>query len=454
MTTEIDINNEIAGASIGTFHWKIGLIIAAIMFFDGYDLFNAAYIIPFVMKTWRPSASEIGMMLSSGIVGMSIGSLVQGFAADRIGRRRVMVCGLYLLAVSNLLLATVVHTSLQFAIFRLVLGMCLGMNAPLAIAYVNEWAPRKSANVYAIWVLLVGFSIGGIAAGAAGIYLTGTYGWQALYYLGTAVILVAVFAHLALPESIAFLVLRRRDHEVASLLCRLRAERIAVYRDATFVTKESGNRTASPLSVLRRPYRRNTLVVWVVGAASLFCIHGLTGWLPSVMVARGEAMSSAFAYSALVMLASLFGSLSSGVLADRIGSRIKAMGILYLLASASMVGLALVSGRGVTFVLVIAAGFFVFGAQAVLNNFIAMVYHTGVRATGVGVAIAVGRVGGILGPFVIGLVKSIDPDPMYTFFLLAIALLIAGATLVLARHEITSGHVEEEQVTSLKTRSA
>ena len=59
---------------------------------------------------------------------------------------------------------------------------------------------------------------------------------------------------------------------------------------------------------------------------------------------------------------------------------------------------------------VAAAGFFIIGAQFVLNNFTAASYETNVRATAVGMELGVGRVGAILGPFVAGALQQILPE--------------------------------------------
>src|SRR5262249_50430580 len=140
-------------------------------------------VIPLVRHAWQPSPAMIGMMLSSGIVGLSIGSVLQGLIADRIGRRKVMLGALWTLTAASALLATAVHSAVAFALARLVLGMALGMVTPLALTCINEWAPRRNANTFATWVFQFGFSAGGIFAGIAGLTLTSRLGWQSLYFV-------------------------------------------------------------------------------------------------------------------------------------------------------------------------------------------------------------------------------------------------------------------------------
>jgi AAHS family benzoate transporter-like MFS transporter/AAHS family 4-hydroxybenzoate transporter-like MFS transporter len=432
MTAAFDVREEIESAPISSFHWKLGILIGIIMFFDGYELFNAGYAIPLILKAWKPSPSAIGMMLSSGIVGLSLGSLLQGWLADRLGRRKVMLWALYGMGIASLLLAAIAQSPLQFAGFRLCLGTALGMITPLTISYINEWAPKRTANVYTIWVFQLGFSIGGIAAGAAGAMLAPALGWQAIYYAGAISILVAVAAQFCLPESAQFLATRGAHERIAHILSQLRPARRNLYQGATFTTPARGRITPFG-TLLKAPYRAKTLAAWTAGALSLFCIHGLTGWLPTLLVQRGEALSSAALYGSMIMTAALFGGLGSGWLADRARSRVLAMVVWYGAAAFAMLALGFVHGRLETMIVVAAAGFFVFGGQSVLNNYIAMIYPTEVRSTGVGIAVAINRIGGILGPVVIGMVKSYNPDPIYTFYVLAASMALACLSFAFVR---------------------
>ncbi|KKB65133.1 MFS transporter [Robbsia andropogonis] len=434
----INAREELAQAPIGVFHYKFAILVAFIMFFDGYDLFNAAYVIPLVRQTWHPSATLIGIMLSSGIAGLSIGSVLQGLLSDRFGRRKIMILALWLLTVASLILATMVSGAIEFAIARLVLGTALGMVTPLALTCINEWAPRKQANTYATWVFQFGFSAGGIFAGIAGITLTHRFGWQSLYYIGGLSALVALAATAWLPESIQYLLLHNNPERVRKWLTIARPDRKDSYANAEFSVINPISRIGSITDLLSPLYRRNTIVHWLVGFLSLFCIHGLTGWLPSLVIASGAGVNSAFGYGTLTMIASVFGGIGMGWLADRLGSRIRAMIIGYVMAAVSMGALGFALGHGFVLPMVAATGFFIFGAQAVLNNYQAMSYRTEVRGTGMGVAVGLNRVGGILGPVIVGAIATFNSSAWITFAVFALALLLAAIIISLGKIEIAS----------------
>jgi MFS family permease len=372
------------------------------------------------------------MMLSSGIVGLSIGSVLQGLLADRLGRRKVMLWALYGMGLASLLLAAVANSPLQFAGFRLCLGTALGMITPLTISYINEWAPKRTANVYTIWVFQLGFSIGGIMAGFAGAFLAPSLGWQAIYYAGAASILIAVAAQCWLPESAQYLATKRdfdgiRPRPGAAAPgapASVRGRRVHDRRGPPCCAGQDPAAGALPhqdhrrLAVRRpqpvlRPWP-DRLAADPAGAARRSAVVGRDLWRPDHD--RG-----------------LFGGIGSGWLADATKSRVTAMVVWWFMAALAMLALSHAHGTVMMMVLVAAAGFFVFGGQSVQNNYIAMIYPTEVRSTGVGIAVGINRIGGMLGPVVIGLVKSYNPDPTYTFYVLAAALVLACMSFLLVR---------------------
>jgi len=76
-----------------------------------------------------------------------------------------------------------------------------------------------------------------------------------------------------------------------------------------------------------------------------------------------------------------------------------------------------------------AAGFFIIGAQFVLNNFTAGSYDTSMRATGVGMELSVGRVGAILGPFVAGTLQQLYGGSTAMFIVIGTASVVAAAAI-------------------------
>ena len=146
-----------------------------------------------------------------------------------------------------------------------------------------------------------------------------------------------------------------------------------------------------------------------------------------------------------------------GWLADRMHSRIRVMVVGYIVAGIFMAALAVTLGKAGSMVLVACVGFFIFGAQAIMNNYQAMCYRTDIRGTGMGVAVGLHRIGGILGPVIVGIVASINPDPVWTFALFTGALILAAGVIALGRKKIAAlpasaqkaGSANDEETCSL-----
>src|SRR5919198_2347076 len=228
----IDVHEELAEAKVSGFHIWLGLIMGLLTLFDGYDTFNPAYVIHYVVGPWGLKGGQAGLLISSGLVGFLLGAAIHGIIADRLGRRGTLLGGLWITSIFTLLTATSANSFLSFCVLRLLTGIGLGVLLPLATTYINELAPRRVANTFALWGVALGWALGGTLAGIAGVFATPVFGWASLYWIGSLSFLLLPFMHLMLPESPKFLALQGRIDEIRDMLTRLRPERISVYASA------------------------------------------------------------------------------------------------------------------------------------------------------------------------------------------------------------------------------
>jgi MFS family permease len=425
----VDVNKELAEARLSPLHMQLGAIMALLTFFDGYDTFNPAYVIHYVMGPWGLAPGQAGLLVSSGLVGFLIGAAVHGLVADRYGRRVTLLGGLWI--TSAFTVATpILGTSFgSFCLLRILTGLGLGVLLPLATTYINELAPRRLANTFSLWGVALGWAAGGTFAGIVGVFLTPNFGWQVLYWVGSLSIPLTIVLHFILPESVKFLAARGRVEEIKALLSRLRPERAASYADARLEVHTAPVQKNSIAALLAPVYRRKTLTIWSAAFLSLFCIFGLTGWIPTVMMQRGETFAASFGFGALMQVMSFLGGLTCGHLADRRGVSRGVLSTWWAIGGLAVLALIPFNIQMVNIASVAAAGFFIIGAQFVLNNFTAASYETNVRATGVGMMLSVGRVGAILGPFVAGELQQIFHGPTAMFLAIGAAALVAAAAI-------------------------
>ncbi len=436
-TVMIDGNEELAEARLGSLHLRLGALMALLTFFDGYDTFNPAYVIHYVMRPWHLQPSQAGLLVSSGLFGFLIGTLTHGPIADRFGRRGTLIGGVWIASLFTLATPIFGNSFGSFCMLRVLTGIGLGVLLPLATTYINELAPRRVANRFSIWGVGLGWALGGTVAGLVGVFLTPGYGWQVLYWIGALSTPLAVVLHLLLPESIRFLIASGRIEEARALLTRLRPERAGLYRDAKF--RQTVSAAPGSLAILLSPrYRRTSLTIWLAAFLSLFCIFGLTGWVPTVMIRRGESFGASFGFGALMQIMSFIGGLCCGYVADRRGSNRTALAIWWTLGGATMLFLFHANSHLANVVGIAGAGFLVIGPQFVLNNFTAQSYDTELRASAVGTELGIGRIGAILGPFVIGILQQVFHGPGAVFIAIGCAALAAGMAILLLARERSS----------------
>src|ERR1700720_4957463 len=106
-----------------------------VVFFDGYDTFNPAYVIHYVMKPWHLPAGRASWLVSSGLVGFMIGSLLQGKFSDRYGRRATLLGALWIVTIFSFITATLANSFVSFCAFRFLTGIGIGTLLPLCITY-------------------------------------------------------------------------------------------------------------------------------------------------------------------------------------------------------------------------------------------------------------------------------------------------------------------------------
>jgi benzoate transport len=429
-TPVLDAREELRAASLSPLHWSLIISIMAATIFDGYDTLNPSYVIHYVVEPWGLTHSETGFLVSSGLIGFAIGALAHGPIADRYGRRPVLLGALAGAGIFSLLTATLADSFTSFVILRGITGLGLGVIMPLGTAYINEFTPAASGNRMGT-LAISGYAFGGVLASAAGIWLTPDHGWQVLYWLGGLSIPLAAVLWFTLPESVQYLVMRGRHSEAATILGRARPGR--AYAGARFARPEARARTSQiAATLLSARYRATTVALWACAFLVLFDIYGLSGWMPTLMEARGNGFGTSFSFGALLQLGGVAGGLTVALLDDRGWTNMR-RGLVYLLtlATVAVALIAAINGTAIDIVLVVVAGFGIVGGQFVLNNLAAQSYPTHARSTGTGAMFGVGRVGAILGPYMGGWLLGWFHDDNTVLFIAVATAAAIGALIAL-----------------------
>src|SRR6204780_2076517 len=421
---QIDVAEFIDQQPVGAFQLKLLLTCAAVLFLDGFDTQAIGYVAPVLAKEWGLTKGALGPVFSAGLFGLMIGALVFGPLADRIGRKNIIIFSTLAFGIGALVTAFVQDVNALLAI-RFLTGLGLGGAMPNAIATTSEFNPRRRRATM-VMIMFCGFSVGAALGGLLAAALIPNFGWRSVFVVGGAAPLLLVpILVLRLPESVRFLALTgRANAEVADLLGFITPG--PRFAPATqFVVNEPHLPGIPVLHLFREGRALVTLLLWVVFFMSLLDIYFLANWLPTVLNDLGASVSEAAAIGSMLQVGGVVGTFALGSIIDRFSFRALALVCFIAVFAGGAIG-ELGHNAFLIWVAVFASGFCVVGGQIAANALAAAFYPTSVRATGVGWALGIGRVGSIVGPLVGGVLLTMKWSTESVFMAAAAAALCAA----------------------------
>ena len=440
----IDVVAFIDQQPVGGFQLKLLAICAAVLFLDGFDTQAIGYVAPSLAKEWHLTKADLGPLFSAGLFGLMIGALLMGPLADRIGRRKIIMFSTLAFGLFTFATAFVNDVNSLLAV-RFLTGLGLGGAMPNAIAMTSEFNPRRRRATM-VMIMFCGFSLGAALGGFLAAALIPAFGWRSVFIVGGAVplLLVPILA-ITLPESVRFLVLTGREPQRVAELLGLIGPNAGVTAATRFVVHEEAMPGVPVLHLFRSGRTLATLLLWVVFFMSLLDIYFLANWLPTVLNDLGASVSAAAMIGSMLQIGGIVGSFALGSIIDRFSFR--ALALVYFIAVFAVGAIGQLGHSAVLVTLAIfVAGFCVIGGQIAANALTAGYYPTAVRATGVGWALGIGRVGSIIGPWVGGILLSLKWSAAEVFVTAAGAALCAAlAALALSWLAGLGGSAAEPQ---------
>ena len=371
--------------------------------FDAMDVGMLSFVMVALQKDWGLSTQEMGWIGSVNSIGMAVGALVFGILSDKIGRKSVFIITLLLFSIGSGLTA-LTTTLAMFLVLRFLIGMGLGGELPVASTLVSESVEAHERGK--IVVLLESFWAGGwLIAALISYFVIPKYGWEIAMILSAVPALYALYLRWNLPDSPRFQKVEKRPSVIENIK-----------------------------SVWSGEYRKATIMLWILWFSVVFSYYGMFLWLPSVMVLKGFSLIKSFQYVLIMTLAQLPGYFTAAWFIERLGR--KFVLVTYLIGTACS---AYLFGVAESLTVLIVAGmllsFFNLGAWGALYAYTPEQYPTVIRGTGAGMAAAFGRIGGILGPLLVGYLVASQASLSLIFTIFCGSILIGVLAVIILGQE-------------------
>lgn len=393
-------------APVTGFHLKVLALCVLVAMLDGFDTQAIAFVAPVLAAQWNIPMTQFSAAFGVGLLGLTIGALVFGPVADRIGRKKVLL--ICTVAFGGFALATAWATSLNsLLILRLLTGIGLGGALPNIIAMTAEYAPTR-LRATAVTVMFCGFPLGSVLGGFLAAKMIPLWGWESVFVLGGVLPLLALpLLAASLPESVRFLVTHNRAPDrVAAILDHVTATPGSHSPAQAYFVPEQKVSGFTGKHLFTEGRAGTTLLLWVAFFCNLLVMYFLVNWLPALLKQGGYPLDAAIYATSTLNGGGVVGGIVLGRMIDRMGPYV-ILGSCYAMAAAFI---GVVAGAGGNAALLYPAlfmvGIGVVGAQIGLNAVASGLYPTGLRSTGIGWALGVGRLGSILGPTVGGLLLA------------------------------------------------
>jgi len=380
--------------------WTIFACCTLVLLASGYVLQLFSFLLPSLVQAGLLPTPWRGPLLSAAMVGLMIGYILLAPLTDRHGGRIVLLSSLAALTAS-IILCIMTRSIVWLAIARLISGMAIGAAIPCVVA-ITSHQERLTWRGARVVLSYSGFSLGFLAASLACGALFPRWGWAAPWMPALFVCLIA-FA-LAL--------------------------RCVPAQWPRPVERTTG---VLPKALWTGELRGATLLLWAIFSVNLGLFYALQNWLPSLVGEAGGSLSRTVSLASMISIGASLAPVPI-ILLGRYCGPFQTLAIIYGLGLLGFLGLGHYIHSAP--LLLLAAGFLagtgMGGGQKSAIAAASLFYPAPMRATGLGWALGLGRIGAISGPLLVGLFLERGTSPALILIAMAgpAGLLLIAALLL------------------------
>jgi len=410
----------------------IGVIVitALASLFDAGDAYMLAFVMPGIGKEFNARPETLGLLASCSLVGMTIGSIVWGWIADKAGRKIAFTFTLLMFSVFSGIGGFA--TSIGFLIgARFLAGLGIGGAVPVDASILAEFAPARIRG-YSTGAMPIAWPISTFLVSAISLFVLPKWGWRGLFFVFVAPALLTFWIRRNVPESPRWLANRGRFAEARQALHYLQISDEAIERSRIAVANEPPL-PMLPTAVFRDLFapqmRRRTIHTWLLWILPQMGAWALNMWLPKLfMQLYGSTLKQAVTYMLYISMLSIAGRFVVYFLSEKVGRKV------FIVWGFTLAGIALcfaIGAKTASQMFLIAALSRLFSEIGVCGATIYTpeVFPLHIRVLGASTSMGLGRIGGAIGAYAVGLFVGGGHIAGMWFFLAAGNVIMGLATI-------------------------
>ena len=382
------------------------ILIGAATFFDGFDVITIAATLPLLIQKWGLTPGQVGFLIASGSIGQLVGAFLFPSLAERYGRVRSIAWSSGIIGVTSIACGF----APSFAVFvalRIVQGLGLGGELPVAATYINEITRAHGRGRFVLLYEIV-FPIGLLASNALGAWIVPRFGWETMYLIGGVPLVLFFLLRTLVPESPRWLGEQERmadaDRALSKFEASVKGPLPPVANISEFEAMVHRHPKRRMLDLFGPAYIKRTVAVALLWMTCGVIQYGLSTWLPTIYKTVYQApLQLALNLAVAASVLGVLGSLTCALIVDKVGRK-PVINLSFVLCALSLAAAGVFHAQSVYVV----AGLCALALGLMACGFITAyvytpeLYPTSIRAFGCGLGGAWLKVAAIFAPALVG----------------------------------------------------
>lgn len=368
-------------------------------FVDGYVLSIIGVALAHISSALAMTTLWEGLIAASALIGIFFGGFLGGWLTDRLGRRRLFFVGpvLFVLASAAQFWA---DSALSIFLLRLVIGIAVGIEYPVATSLLVEFMPKKYRGPRLAMLTILWF------AGAATAYMVGEVilrlggdqAWRWVLASSAVIGLALLLVRLGTPESPRWLLSKGRTTEAEAVIKKVYGSEFGLKN----LPEQETRFKVTIWNLLYAGYGARMLFVIVFWTCCIIPLFAVYAFAPKVLAALNFQGDSASIGSILITLFFVAGCVIATRIINRIGRRSMLL-YSFLFSGLALLCLGLFHASAGLWILLFFAiyALFIGGAQVLTLVYPNELFPTEIRAFAVGVGTSFSRIGAAVGTYLV-----------------------------------------------------